>query len=69
MSLTPQPTKLETGAGRQLNHGGSVVDIRFDAYLPPICSLPLAKEGEIAPQPKGSFGFHSTLGADSTHAE
>jgi hypothetical protein len=69
MSMILQLTKPETGAGRQLNHGGTVVDIRFDAYLPSICSLPLAKEGKIAHQPKGSFGFHSTLGADSTHAE
>lgn len=44
MKTTTNPSNL----GTVVSVRGSVVDIRFDAHLPPIYSLLHAKEGEIA---------------------
>ena len=41
---------------------GSVVDIRFDAHLPPIYSLLHAKEGEIAIEVLGQLDAHRVRG-------
>ena len=41
---------------------GSVVDIRFDAHLPPIFSLLHAKEGEIAIEVLTQLDEHSVRG-------
>ena len=41
---------------------GSVVDIRFDAHLPPIYSLLHAKEGEIAIEVLAQLDAHRVRG-------
>jgi F-type H+-transporting ATPase subunit beta len=42
---------------------GSVVDIRFDAHLPPIYSLLHAKEGKVAIEVLAQLDAHSVRGA------
>jgi hypothetical protein len=55
--MTPQLTKLETGSKCRLKHGGCIIgegDSHRDPSLSAAC---------VTHQPKGSFGFYSTLGA------
>src|ERR1035438_6297137 len=55
--------------GAVISVRGSVVDIRFDAHLPPIYSLLHAKEGKIAIEVLAQLDAHSVRGIALTPTE
>ena len=58
MENKPSPSNL----GAVVSVRGSVVDIRFDAHLPPIYSLLHAKEGKIAIEVLAQLDAHCVRG-------
>jgi hypothetical protein len=55
-------TKPIRNLGAVVSVRGSVVDIRFDAHLPPIYSLLHAKDGKIAIEVLAQLDAHSVRG-------
>jgi F-type H+-transporting ATPase subunit beta len=65
MENKPSPSNL----GAVVSVRGSVVDIRFDAHLPPIYSLLHAKEGKVAIEVLAQLDAHSVRGIALTPTE
>src|ERR1019366_2220571 len=65
MENEPSPSNL----GAVVSVRGSVVDIRFDAHLPPIYSLLHAKEGKVAIEGLAQLDAHSVRGIALTPPE
>ena len=57
-----------SNVGAVVSVRGSVVDIRFDAHLPPIYSLLHAKEGEIAIEVLAQLDASCTRHSVDAHA-
>ena len=58
-----------SNVGAVISVRGSVVDVRFDAHLPPIYSLLHAKEGEIAIEVLAQLDAHRVRGIALTPTE